>query len=182
MSPYELRCRYLIKKEEVKDKNTTGSFSDNDVVLESIKNAPKDFVSETTPPIKSGIASALESGSSAAMSEVVDGDDSDHVSCDSDLDDHVDIDNDEKGKYVKVGLQLFKVQQGIYLLDFKKIAGHAFVFMGLCESIITNLQRGLSKNRKSTKVMTNNDVRRVLSSSQDASTTKKVSGSAPGRR
>ena len=184
MSPYELRCRYLIKKEEVKDKNSTTTPLPEDIVFESLKDTPKDFVSETTPPIKSGIASALESESSAAMSEVADedGDDADHVSCDSDLDDHVDEENDEKGKYVKVGLQLFKVQQGIYLLDFKKIAGHAFVFMGLCESIITNLQRGLSKNRKSTKVMTNNEVRRVLSSSQEASSSKKVGGSAPGRR
>ena len=44
---YELRCRYLIKKEEgqEKDKSSKNStpFPEKDVVFESLKNAPKDF-------------------------------------------------------------------------------------------------------------------------------------------
>eukprot|EP00940_MAST-03C_sp_MAST-3C-sp2_P000176 g176.t1 len=52
-------------------------------------------------------------------------------------------------RVVKLGLQLFKVQQSIYLLDFRKISGHPFIFMTICESIITGLQTGLSRSRGS---------------------------------
>ena len=42
--------------------------------------------------------------------------------------------------FVKVGLQLYKVQQNIYLLDFQKIDGDAFSFMHLCARIISALK------------------------------------------
>jgi serine/threonine protein kinase len=41
---------------------------------------------------------------------------------------------------VKVQLQLYKVQRGIYLLDLQKAAGDPFSFMNLCARIITELK------------------------------------------
>ncbi|TMW58966.1 hypothetical protein Poli38472_007111 [Pythium oligandrum] len=41
---------------------------------------------------------------------------------------------------VKIGLQLYKVQQHIYLLDFQKLDGNAFTYMNLCARIITELK------------------------------------------
>mmetsp|Transcript_7285 Transcript_7285/g.26070 ORF Transcript_7285/g.26070 Transcript_7285/m.26070 type:complete len:603 (-) Transcript_7285:19-1827(-) len=41
---------------------------------------------------------------------------------------------------VKIALQLYKVQRGIYLLDLQKASGDAFVFMNLCARIITELK------------------------------------------
>lgn len=41
---------------------------------------------------------------------------------------------------IKIGLQLYKVQQHIYLLDFQRIDGNAFLYMNLCARIITELK------------------------------------------
>jgi 5'-AMP-activated protein kinase catalytic alpha subunit len=41
---------------------------------------------------------------------------------------------------IKVGLQLYKVQQHIYLLDFQRLEGNAFIYMNLCARIITELK------------------------------------------
>ncbi|DAZ93149.1 TPA: hypothetical protein N0F65_006348 [Lagenidium giganteum] len=41
---------------------------------------------------------------------------------------------------IKIGLQLYKVQQHIYLLDFQKLDGNAFTYMNLCARIITELK------------------------------------------
>jgi 5'-AMP-activated protein kinase catalytic alpha subunit len=41
---------------------------------------------------------------------------------------------------VTIGLQLYKVQQHIYLLDFQKLDGNAFTYMNLCARIITELK------------------------------------------
>jgi 5'-AMP-activated protein kinase, catalytic alpha subunit len=41
---------------------------------------------------------------------------------------------------VKIGLQLYKVQQHIYLLDFQRLDGNAFTYMNLCARIITELK------------------------------------------
>ena len=41
---------------------------------------------------------------------------------------------------VKLGLTLYKVQHGIYLLDFQKVTGDSFTFMSLCASIIGELK------------------------------------------
>uniref|UniRef100_A0AAV1UUN6 non-specific serine/threonine protein kinase n=1 Tax=Peronospora matthiolae TaxID=2874970 RepID=A0AAV1UUN6_9STRA len=41
---------------------------------------------------------------------------------------------------IKVGLQLYKVQQHIYLLDFQRLDGNAFTYMNLCARIITELK------------------------------------------
>ena len=67
MSPYELRCRHLIKSDnddDESDKNkgraNSTSLMEKDVVLESIQDQTKEFVPKKTQ-IKSGIASALES-------------------------------------------------------------------------------------------------------------------------
>ncbi|EQC38348.1 CAMK/CAMKL/AMPK protein kinase [Saprolegnia diclina VS20] len=43
-------------------------------------------------------------------------------------------------KQIKIGLQLYKVQQHIYLLDFQKLGGDAFTYMNLCARIITELK------------------------------------------
>ncbi|RHY72345.1 hypothetical protein DYB38_007800, partial [Aphanomyces astaci] len=43
-------------------------------------------------------------------------------------------------KPVKIGLQLYKVQQHIYLLDFQNLGGDAFTYMNLCARIITELK------------------------------------------
>lgn len=41
-------------------------------------------------------------------------------------------------------LQLYKVQEHAYLLDFQKLAGNVCAFMHLCGMIIEQLQKGLS--------------------------------------
>ncbi|RLN37116.1 hypothetical protein BBJ28_00012275 [Nothophytophthora sp. Chile5] len=41
---------------------------------------------------------------------------------------------------IQVGLQLYKVQQHIYLLDFQRLDGNAFTYMNLCARIITELK------------------------------------------
>lgn len=43
-------------------------------------------------------------------------------------------------------LQLYKVQEHAYLLDFQKLDGNVCSFMHLCAMIIDQLQKGLSKN------------------------------------
>ncbi|ETV90989.1 CAMK/CAMKL/AMPK protein kinase, variant 1 [Aphanomyces invadans] len=43
-------------------------------------------------------------------------------------------------KPIKIGLQLYKVQQHIYLLDFENLGGDAFTYMNLCARIITELK------------------------------------------
>ena len=44
------------------------------------------------------------------------------------------------GGVVKIGLQLYKVQQNIYLLDFQKLEGNGFSFMNICALIVTQLK------------------------------------------
>ena len=51
-----------------------------------------------------------------------------------------DSDSSESTSVSKIGLQLYKVQQHIYLLDFQKLDGDAFTFMNLCARIITELK------------------------------------------
>ncbi|KAF0700705.1 Aste57867_8759 [Aphanomyces stellatus] len=46
----------------------------------------------------------------------------------------------DEAKNIKIGLQLYKVQQHIYLLDFQKLGGDAFTYMNLCARIITELK------------------------------------------
>lgn len=41
---------------------------------------------------------------------------------------------------VKIALQLYRVQRGIYLLDLQKASGDSFTFMNLCARIITELK------------------------------------------
>ncbi|CAK4076612.1 unnamed protein product [Aphanomyces euteiches] len=43
-------------------------------------------------------------------------------------------------KNIKIGLQLYKYQQHIYVLDFQKLSGDAFTYMNLCARIITELK------------------------------------------
>jgi len=43
-------------------------------------------------------------------------------------------------KPVVIMLTLYKVQQGIYLLDFHNMHGELFTFIGLCSSIINELK------------------------------------------
>ena len=43
-------------------------------------------------------------------------------------------------KPVVIVLTLYKVQQGIYLLDFHKLQGELLTFIGLCSSIINELK------------------------------------------
>jgi len=49
---------------------------------------------------------------------------------------------------VKAGLSLYKVQHGIYLLDFQKVEGDPFSFMQLCSLIITELKTLSAASRK----------------------------------
>ena len=43
-------------------------------------------------------------------------------------------------------LQLYKVQEHAYLLDFQKLDGNVCSFMHMCGVVIDQLQKGLSKN------------------------------------
>ena len=40
----------------------------------------------------------------------------------------------------RLGLQLYKVQRAVYLLDFVKLAGDPYSFMILCSKVINELQ------------------------------------------
>ncbi|TYZ64719.1 hypothetical protein PybrP1_009372 [[Pythium] brassicae (nom. inval.)] len=61
---------------------------------------------------------------------------------------HADADYEAQVKYqqlqaqsrIKIGLQLYKVQQHIYLLDFQRLDGNAFTYMNMCARIITELK------------------------------------------
>lgn len=69
------------------------------------------------------------------------------------------------GSQIKIALQLFQVQESIYLLDFQNISGHPYTFMILSAKIICHLHRRLqasSQRRTSTT--------RVLSHSAPSST------------
>ena len=59
---------------------------------------------------------------------------------------------------VKLGLQLYKVEHGIFLLDFHKAWGDHFYFLELCAQIIIELQNSLggrqSAKRLSSAAMT----------------------------
>ena len=55
----------------------------------------------------------------------------------------MDVDSDStdnKTRMVIMNLTLYKVQQGIYLLDFHKVKGELFSFIGLCSNIINELK------------------------------------------
>ena len=54
----------------------------------------------------------------------------------------MDLDSNEQDgvKAVIMNLTLYKVQQGIYLLDFHKVKGELFSFIGLCSNIINELK------------------------------------------
>jgi 5'-AMP-activated protein kinase catalytic alpha subunit len=55
----------------------------------------------------------------------------------------MDVDDEEDVKSVKVvimNLTLYKVQEGIYLLDFHKVTGELFSYIGLCSNIINELK------------------------------------------
>lgn len=43
-------------------------------------------------------------------------------------------------------LQLYKVQEHAYLLDFQKMQGNVCSFMHMCGTVIDQLQKGLSRN------------------------------------
>lgn len=43
-------------------------------------------------------------------------------------------------------LQLYKVQEHSYLLDFQKLDGNVCSYMHLCGLVIDSLQKGLSRN------------------------------------
>eukprot|EP00638_Chattonella_subsalsa_P021735 CAMPEP_0117884484 /NCGR_PEP_ID=MMETSP0950-20121206/18919_1 /TAXON_ID=44440 /ORGANISM="Chattonella subsalsa, Strain CCMP2191" /LENGTH=639 /DNA_ID=CAMNT_0005740883 /DNA_START=21 /DNA_END=1940 /DNA_ORIENTATION=- len=46
---------------------------------------------------------------------------------------------------LKFGLALYKLDQGLYLLDFWLVEGQAFFFMQLCATIIMNLKKGSAR-------------------------------------
>lgn len=79
-----------------------------------------------------------------------------------------------EGKPLTICLQLYRVQQTIYLLDFHKIQGHPYRYMELCSKIISYLQMGLANTKSST-----------VENRNSASPRKKnnhLSSSAPGRQ
>ena len=45
-----------------------------------------------------------------------------------------------KDRVVTLNLQLYKVQQGIYLLDFQMVEGEVFMFITLCSRFINQLK------------------------------------------
>jgi len=54
-----------------------------------------------------------------------------------------------ENKYrMKLGLALYKLDVGLYLLDFWLIEGHAFFFMQLCATIIMNLKKGSAREQR----------------------------------
>ena len=45
----------------------------------------------------------------------------------------------EVGSTMKIGLQLYRVHENRYLLDFRKLEGDAFLFFDLCSQLVTEL-------------------------------------------
>lgn len=59
---------------------------------------------------------------------------------DADYEAQVQFQQLEAQSRIKIGLQLYKVQQHIYLLDFQRLDGNAFTYMNMCARIITELK------------------------------------------
>lgn len=53
---------------------------------------------------------------------------------------------DGRNHVSEMRLQLYKVQEHAYLLDFQKLEGSVCSFMHLCGTVIDQLQKGLSKS------------------------------------
>ena len=53
---------------------------------------------------------------------------------------------DQKLHTTELRLQLYKVQEHAYLLDFQKLQGNVCSFMHMCGTVIDLLQKGLSRN------------------------------------
>ena len=53
---------------------------------------------------------------------------------------------DQKKHTTEMRLQLYKVQEHAYLLDFQKLHGNVCSFMHMCGTVIDQLQRGLSRS------------------------------------
>lgn len=53
---------------------------------------------------------------------------------------------DHKVHITEMRLQLYKVQEHAYLLDFQKLDGNVCSFMHMCGTVIDQLQKGLSRN------------------------------------
>ena len=52
----------------------------------------------------------------------------------------------DNSQYTEIVLQLYKVQEHAYLLDFQNIHGNACSFLHMCGNIICQLQKGLQKS------------------------------------
>ena len=53
---------------------------------------------------------------------------------------------DDHPHMTEMRLQLYKVREHAYLLDFQKLDGNVCSFMHMCGVVIDQLQKGLSKN------------------------------------
>lgn len=53
---------------------------------------------------------------------------------------------DQKELVTEMRLQLYKVQEHTYLLDFQKMGGNVCSFMHMCGTVIDQLQKGLSRS------------------------------------
>ena len=53
---------------------------------------------------------------------------------------------DQKQLVTEMRLQLYKVQEHTYLLDFQKMEGNVCSFMHMCGTVIDQLQKGLSRS------------------------------------
>ncbi|KAK8797222.1 hypothetical protein WA158_004432 [Blastocystis sp. Blastoise] len=58
-------------------------------------------------------------------------------------------------QYTEIVLQLYKVQEHAYLLDFQNIHGNVCSFLHICGCIISQLQKGLQRNAIGTIAQTN---------------------------
>ena len=57
---------------------------------------------------------------------------------------------DNQKHLTEMKLQLYKVQEHAFLLDFQKLEGNVCSFMHMCGTIIDQLQKGLSRSVHST--------------------------------
>jgi len=53
------------------------------------------------------------------------------------------------GKQIKFAVQLFKLNSGEYLLDFKKLGGDTFGFFNCCSVLLVHLSRTIVDQKKS---------------------------------
>ena len=129
MSPFNIRCRWKSRR---KSKSQTTAVPAETTIADASTPAAVDendaaVAPATTTTPNSPESESVESTSAGTTSK-------------------------EREIVVKISLQLYKVQENIYLLDFHSLEGHPFRFMSLCSKVSIILPLLLGAQIQSTLV------------------------------